>query len=395
MTEIAGRRRRQAPHRAAAATTRWPPTCGCSPSDGRRRADRCGRATSQQVLLDRAAEAGDTYLPGYTHLQRAQPVLLAHHLLAHAWALPATSTGCSTPGAAWTCRPSGAGALAGSSLPLDPDGVAADLGFAAASRTRLDAVERPRLRRRDPLRPGPARRAPLRLGEEVVLWSSEEFGFLAPRRRLGDRAARCSRRRRTPTSPSWPGARRAGSIGAPDRAAGHPEGAPARLQPRPPGGQGAAVRRGRPDQLGPGRPGRADGQRRLRRPPHAEAADTPSAAAVDLAEWLVADGMPFRDAHALVGVAGEGLDRTPCPVGRIGGGPPGPGQPGDRRCWNRAWPLPGAPRRAEGAPNPWPRRSAASASASRSIASASGRCSRRGRAGHARGVCAGPGVVRA
>ena len=41
----------------------------------------------QEVLLARAAEAGDAYLPGYTHLQRAQPVLLAHHLLAHGWAL--------------------------------------------------------------------------------------------------------------------------------------------------------------------------------------------------------------------------------------------------------------------------------------------------------------------
>ncbi|MCU1502046.1 MAG: argH, partial [Ilumatobacteraceae bacterium] len=41
----------------------------------------------QQVLLDRAKDAGDAYLPGYTHLQRAQPVLLAHHLLAHCWAL--------------------------------------------------------------------------------------------------------------------------------------------------------------------------------------------------------------------------------------------------------------------------------------------------------------------
>ncbi len=41
----------------------------------------------QDVLLHRAVEAGDAYLPGYTHLQRAQPVLLAHHLLAHGWAL--------------------------------------------------------------------------------------------------------------------------------------------------------------------------------------------------------------------------------------------------------------------------------------------------------------------
>ena len=71
----------------AAATTRWPPTCGCVPRTGRRRAGPGDRASSSEVLLERAADAGDAYLPGYTHLQRAQPVLLAHHLLAHAWAL--------------------------------------------------------------------------------------------------------------------------------------------------------------------------------------------------------------------------------------------------------------------------------------------------------------------
>ena len=73
--------------RAAAATTRWPPTsaCGARRAASRRRP---GHRSFQQVLLDRAREAGDTYLPGYTHLQRAQPVLLAHHLLAHGGAGP-------------------------------------------------------------------------------------------------------------------------------------------------------------------------------------------------------------------------------------------------------------------------------------------------------------------
>jgi len=63
----------------------------------------------QRVLLTRAEEAGDVYLPGYTHLQRAQPVLLAHHLLAHGWALARTSTGWRTPAGASTSRHSAPG----------------------------------------------------------------------------------------------------------------------------------------------------------------------------------------------------------------------------------------------------------------------------------------------
>src|SRR5579875_1338126 len=78
----------------------------------------------QEVLLARAREAGGAYMPGYTHLQHAQPVLLAHHLLAHGWALARdVDRLLSTEQRADVC-PLGAGALAGSSLPLDPDWVA-------------------------------------------------------------------------------------------------------------------------------------------------------------------------------------------------------------------------------------------------------------------------------
>src|ERR1019366_6691151 len=94
----------------------------------------------QQVLLDRADEAGDAYLPGYTHLQRAQPVLLAHHLLAHGWALSRDVDRLVATVERLDVSPLGAGALAGSSLPLDPDGVADDLGFAGRFENSLDAV---------------------------------------------------------------------------------------------------------------------------------------------------------------------------------------------------------------------------------------------------------------
>ena len=80
---------------AAAATIRSPPICVCGP----RRARRGRRAVVrfQRTLLGPPRQRGDAYLPGYTHLQQAQPVALAHHLLAHGWALAATSTGCATP----------------------------------------------------------------------------------------------------------------------------------------------------------------------------------------------------------------------------------------------------------------------------------------------------------
>ena len=156
------------------------------------------------------ARPGRAYLPGYTHLQRAQPVLLAHHLLAHGWALARDVDRLLDCRRRLDVSPLGAGALAGSSLPLDPDVTAADLGFAAAFENSLDAVSD-----RDFVAEALFALALLgvhlsRIGEEVVLWSTDEFGFV----RLDDAYAtgsRCCRRRRTPTSPSWPGARPGGS----------------------------------------------------------------------------------------------------------------------------------------------------------------------------------------
>ena len=140
VTELAGDAGRQAPHRPE------------PQRPGRHRPAALVQATSsprsrrrvlalQEALVARADEAGDAYLPGYTHLQRAQPVLLASPpARPRLGARPATSTASSTAAAGSTCRRSGAGALAGSSLPLDPDGVAADLGFAGRFDNSLDAV---------------------------------------------------------------------------------------------------------------------------------------------------------------------------------------------------------------------------------------------------------------
>ena len=165
----------------------------------------------QEVLLERADEAGDAYLPGYTHLQRAQPVLLAHHLLAHGWALARDVDRLLDCRRRLDVSPLGAGALAGSSLPLDPAGVAADLGFAAVFDNSLDAVSD-----RDFVAEALFDLTLLgvhlsRIGEEIVLWSHRGVRLPAGSPTPTPPAARCCRRRRTPTSPSWPGARRAAS----------------------------------------------------------------------------------------------------------------------------------------------------------------------------------------
>jgi argininosuccinate lyase len=131
----------------------------------------------QEVLLQRAVEVGDAAVPGYTHVQRAQPVLLAHHLLAHGWALARDVDRLLATIDRLDVSPLGAGALAGSSLPLDPHGTASDLGFAAAFENSLDAVSD-----RDFVAEALFDVALLgvhlsRIGEEWVLWTSSEFGF--------------------------------------------------------------------------------------------------------------------------------------------------------------------------------------------------------------------------
>lgn len=134
-----------------------------------------------EVLHQRADEADNANppvsLPGYTHLQRAQPVLLSHHLRAHGWALLRDVDRLTDAVTRLDVSPLGAGALAGSSLPLDPSQSAATLGFARPFANSLDAVSD-----RDFVAEILFDVALLgvhlsRIGEEWVLWTSEEFGF--------------------------------------------------------------------------------------------------------------------------------------------------------------------------------------------------------------------------
>ena len=129
-------------------------------------------------LVDAAKKYDKVILPGYTHMQHAQPVLLSHHLLAYSWMFARDFTRLKAAFDAADNCPLGAAALAGTSYPLDRQMTAAELGFAGVIPNSLDAVSD-----RDFLLDlhyaGSVMAMHLsRLSEEIVLWSSSEFGFI-------------------------------------------------------------------------------------------------------------------------------------------------------------------------------------------------------------------------
>ncbi|WP_149204677.1 argininosuccinate lyase [Actinotalea subterranea] len=130
------------------------------------------------ALTDQAAAAGSAPMPGRTHLQHAQPVLLAHHLLAHAWPLMRDVDRWRDWDRRAARSPYGSGALAGSSLGLDPAAVARDLGFDGPVENSIDGTAS-----RDVVAEFAFVAAMTgidlsRLAEEVVLWATKEFGFV-------------------------------------------------------------------------------------------------------------------------------------------------------------------------------------------------------------------------
>ena len=136
----------------------------------------------QGVLLDLAETHASVLMPGYTHLQRAQPVLLAHHFLAYFEMFDRDASRLADCYCRTNVLPLGSGALAGVPYPIDRESVARELGFDGISANSMDAVSD-----RDYLVEFVAAAAICmmhcsRLAEELVLWSSQEFGFvrLAP-----------------------------------------------------------------------------------------------------------------------------------------------------------------------------------------------------------------------
>ncbi len=131
-------------------------------------------------LLELAETHRDWRMPGYTHLQRAQPVYLGHHLLAYFWMLERDAIRFDFARRSTMAMPLGSGALAGLNWDLDRDATAAELGFARPSPNSIDAVSN-RDFALDYLSAATTCATHLsRLGSEIVIWSSREFGFCEP-----------------------------------------------------------------------------------------------------------------------------------------------------------------------------------------------------------------------
>lgn len=132
----------------------------------------------RQALVRQAEAHFDVVLPGYTHLQHAQPVLFSHHMLAYVWMLARDFERLAAARAAADASPLGSAALAGTTYPLDRQMTAAELGFSRVIPNSLDAVSD-----RDFLLDlsyacSVSCMHLSRLCEEIVLWSSSEFGFI-------------------------------------------------------------------------------------------------------------------------------------------------------------------------------------------------------------------------
>ena len=145
----------------------------------------CELERFQQALLAQAESHRQTLIPGYTHLQRAQPLCLAHHLLAYVEMIQRDRDRLKDVRGRVNVSPLGAAALAGTSVPIDRQHTAASLGFENIYANSLDAVSD-----RDFAVEYTAAASLVmvhlsRLAEEVILWASEEFAFV----RLSDRCA--------------------------------------------------------------------------------------------------------------------------------------------------------------------------------------------------------------
>jgi argininosuccinate lyase len=254
----------------------------------------------QATLLAEAEAAGDAYLPGYTHLQQAQPVSLAHHLLAHAWMLARDVDRLLDARRRTNVSVLGAGALAGSSLPLDPAFTAALLNMPAIFDNSLDAVAD-----RDFVADTLYSLAMVgvhlsRIGEELILWSSSEFGFVE----LDDAFSTGSSMMPQKKNPDIAELAR----GKGGRLIGNLTGFLASVKGLPLTYNKDMQEDKEPlfDAVDTVRLTllALDGMvstLTFRVDRMAAAASSPYAAATDLAEWLVAHGMAFRDAHAVVG----------------------------------------------------------------------------------------------
>jgi argininosuccinate lyase len=266
------------------------------------RTARHGIGALRRALLARAREHRDTVLPGYTHLQRAQPVRLAHHWLAYVEMLGRDAGRFADAESRLSRSPLGSGALAGSTLPLDQEHTARALGFEGPSRNSLDAVGS-----RDAALEFLAAAAICmvnlsRLSEELVLWSSSEFGFVE----LTDAYATGSSlmpQKKNPDVPELVRGKTGRVVGALTSLLVTVKGLPLAYnrdlqEDKEPLFDAVATLRDCLEVLGGAIATLRVDALRMR-----AAAEDPMLLATDLAEVLVREGVPFREAHEAVGRA--------------------------------------------------------------------------------------------
>ena len=272
----------------------------------------------ERALVELAERDGEAVLPGMTHIQPAQPVFLAHHLLAYVEMLERDRGRLADARRRANVSPLGSGALAGAGYPLDREGVAAELGFDGVTANSLDAVSD-----RDFVVEALAAAALgmvhlSRLGRGDHLVVEPAVRVRPGRRRVLDRQLDDAEQAEPRSGRARPRPDRRRDRGA-DGGAGAAQGPAAGLPARPPGGQAAPVRGGRDA----GRPRSASWPGSS--PPWpstasgcASAAGEGYTTATAVADALVRRGVPFRTAHHVVGslvaqaeAEGLGLDDVP------------------------------------------------------------------------------------
>jgi argininosuccinate lyase len=272
-------------------------------------------ATLGRALIGQAERGMDVLLPAYTHTQRAQPVRLAHWALAHVWPLARDRARLAEARGRAAVLPLGSGAVAGSGFAVDRQRLAADLGFSAVSANSMDAVGDRDFTVEAVFVAALAGTHLSRLAEDLVLFSSAEFGFV----RLSEPF--------TTGSSLMPQKRNPDSLELVRGSAGHLlgrlVGLLATLKAMPTGyqkdlqqnnaalfealdlaEQATALLAGVVETLVP------DAARMA-------AALDPSVLATDLADKLVASGMTFRDAHALVGALVRRAEELGVPLNQV------------------------------------------------------------------------------
>jgi len=255
----------------------------------------------QRALLDQAERHADTLIPGYTHLQRAQPLCLAHHLLAYIEMAERDRQRLADVRKRVNICPLGAAALAGTPVPIDRRATAAELGFASIYANSLDAVSDRDFAVEFMAAASLVLAHLSRLSEEVILWATEEFGFIS----LSDRCATGSSLMPQKKNPDVPELVR----GKSGRVFGHLMGLLTMIKGLP-----MAYNKDFQED----KEALFDGVRTLRdcleamailfeeglefRPRRLEAAVASDYSnATDVADYLVARGVPFREAYQLVG----------------------------------------------------------------------------------------------